>query len=100
MILRRPNLKDIISDKNSNICGSSILEKFHGNLFSQLTNSRISRKLIFTNRHFWVSKKQYNFANLAKTREIREIFFLQKFFPSKDNEEEAELQEQALAKRN
>ena len=31
MVLRRPNLEDIVSDRNPNIRGSSILEKFCGN---------------------------------------------------------------------
>ena len=39
------------------------------------------RELIFANRHFRGSKKEFIFANLAKIREIRKIFFPRKFLP-------------------
>ena len=38
MVLRRPNSKDIVLHRNSDVRGSSILEKFRGNLFSRITN--------------------------------------------------------------
>ena len=38
MVSRRPNSRDILFDKNSNILSSSILDKSGGNLFSRITN--------------------------------------------------------------
>ena len=37
MVLRRPNLKDIVSDRNYNFLSSSILEKFCRNQFLRIT---------------------------------------------------------------
>ena len=68
--------KTLYHTETLNIRGSSIFEKFR-----ELPISKISRELIFANRHFWGSKKEYIFATLAKIREIREIFFPQKFLP-------------------
>ena len=38
MVSRRPNSKDTVIDRNSNIRISSILKKFRGNQFSQVIN--------------------------------------------------------------
>ena len=38
MISKRPDSKDIVPDRNSNIRGSPILKKFRGNQFSRITN--------------------------------------------------------------
>ena len=73
MVLRRPNSKDIVSVRNSNSCGSSILENFRGNWFSRINNFENYAGISFRKATFWGSKKEFNFANLAK---IREIFFL------------------------
>ena len=37
MILRRPNSKDFVADRNSDICGSPIHEKFRGINFREWT---------------------------------------------------------------
>ena len=68
MVSRRPNSKDTVSDIHCNIRISLIL---------------ISRELIFANRHIWRSKMEFIFANLAKIRKIREIFFPRKFLSLK-----------------
>ena len=70
MVLRGRNSKDILSDRNSNIGCSLILENFAG------INFRESPTLKFGGNHFSQidifggQRKQFNFANLVKIREI------------------------------
>ena len=59
----------------------SSTKTFAGINFRESPISKISRELIFANRHFRESEKEYSFANSVKIREIREIFFPQKFLP-------------------
>ena len=57
------------------------LKNFAGVNFCESLILKISRELMFANQYFWGAKKEFNFAALAKNREIRVIFF-PRTFPS------------------
>ena len=75
MILRRPNSKDFVADRNSDICGSPIHEKFRRIGFHESQILKNCTGISFLDSTFLGTKKEFNYTNLAKIREIRENFF-------------------------
>ena len=66
MVSRRPNSKDILSDRNSNIRCSSILEKFCWNFFSRITNLKNFAGINFRESKFSGIKKGIWFSDFGQ----------------------------------
>ena len=81
MTLIKTNSKDFVAGRNSNICGSPIHEKFRGISFHESQILKNCTGISFRDSTFLGTKKEFNYTNLAKIREIRENFFPWKFLP-------------------
>ena len=78
MDLGRPNSKDIVSDENSNIHGSSIFEKFRGNQLSLITNFKNFPGICFRKSAFSGVKKGNQFQKFGQNSQNSRNFLTAK----------------------
>ena len=78
MVSKRPNTKDTVSDKNSNIRISLIIKKFHGNQFSRITNFKNFAGIIFRKLTFSGVKKENHFREFGQNSRNSRNFLIVK----------------------